>query len=147
MLLLNLQWGCSDNTGWFYQSPDKQQAHRAAFHVTFHTEKNTPCQQTSTSSREESSKTEKWCHCVHQKAQTGTSLTLWQHRFIYTPLGSHISSLQSTKSELEQHHDAEERQDILKISSWSPLTATQAFQGRVQPPAKNLGAAFYLSKQ
>lgn len=69
MRLFRLQTGC------FFQSPDEQQAHTAAFHVTFHIEKkNKPCQQTSISPREESSKTEKWSQLCSPESSVPVSL-------------------------------------------------------------------------
>lgn len=129
MRLFRLQTGC------FFQSPDEQQAHTAAFHVTFHIEKkNKPCQQTSISPREESSKTEKWSHYVHQKAQYQSHFLATQIH-LHTPWSPHLIP---TKSGLEQHHDAEERQDILKTCSWSPTTGTQAFQRKSTTTSQKL---------
>lgn len=121
-------------TGWFFQSPDEQQAHTAAFHVTFHIEKkNKPCQQTSTSPREESSKTEERSHYVHQKAQYQSHFFLATQIYLHTPWSPHLIP---TKPGLEQHNDAGERQDIPKTCSWSPIT--QALQRKSTTTSQKL---------
>lgn len=94
--------------------------------------KNKPCQQTSTSPREESSKTEERSHYVHQKAQYQSHF-LATHIYLHTPWSPHLIP---TKPGLEQHNDAEERQDIPKTCSWSPIT--QALQRKSTTTSQKL---------
>lgn len=127
MLFLNLQGGCSDNRqGGLINHQMNSRHTELHFMLPFIQKRRTNHDSNHQRHHEKS----------HQKLKNGLTTLTRKLKLVpislldnTDPFTHHWTPhLLPTKSGLEQHHDAEERQDILNNCSWSPITGTQAFQ-------------------